>query len=301
MSSIVVKNLKKNMGPEKTLEIKQLNIESPNIIGLLGPNGAGKSTILKLLSGSVEFFDGEIEINGINIRDEKKNAVKRIGSLIENPRFYQFVSGSHLLNFIDSIRRGSDVGIKVEVKSVLDETGLVKKGNALINTYSTGELKRLSLGAAIIGNPDIVLLDEPLDNLDILGEVVLDNIINKISNGKNKILVMASHDLGLLEKFCNKVIILIDGKIEEIVAMDHFGNKKIITLSRDVQSNLSLSKEYEVLGNEIIVDLGENEEIISLIRELNSQDYKVKKINDYSILKRKYLDILNIKGMSIPH
>ena len=300
MSSIVVKNLSKDMGPDKTLEIKKLNLDSPRIIGLLGPNGAGKSTILKLLSGSVEFFKGEIEINGINIREDRQNAVRGIGSLIENPRFYQFVSGGHLLSFISSIRKGSDAGIHEEVASILDQIGLVKKGKALINTYSTGELKRLSLGAAIIGDPDIVLLDEPLDNLDILGELVLDNIINQISEGNNKILIMASHDLGLLEKFCDEVIILIDGKIEETVTMDS-GNKKIITLSGEVQSNLSLSKEYEAIGNEIIVELGENEEIISLIRELNSLGYKIKKINDYSVLKRKYLEILKIKGLSIHH
>ena len=300
MSSIIVKNLSKDMGPDKTLEIKKLNLDSPRIIGLLGPNGAGKSTILKLLSGSVEYFRGEIEINGINIREDRQNAVRGIGSLIENPRFYQFVSGTHLLSFIASIRKGSDSGIREEVASILDQIGLVKKGKALINTYSTGELKRLSLGAAIIGNPDIVLLDEPLDNLDILGELVLDNIINQISDGKNKILIMASHDLGLLEKFCNEVIILIDGNIEETVTMDS-GNKKIITLSGEVQSNLPLSKEYEAIGNEIIVELGENEEIISLIRELNLLGYKIKKINDYSTLKRKYLDILKIKGLSIHH
>ena len=111
---------------------------------------------------------------------------------------------------------------------------------------------------------------------------------------------MASHDLGLLEKFCDEVIILIDGKIEETVTMDS-GNKKIITLTSEVQSNLSLSKDYEAIGNEIIVELGENEEIISIIRELNSLGYKIKKINDYSMLKRKYLEILKIKGMSILH
>jgi ABC-2 type transport system ATP-binding protein len=301
MSSIKVRHLEKSMGPDKTLLIKELNIESPKVLGLLGPNGAGKSTILKLLSGSVELFRGEIEINGIDIREDRKNAVIGTGSLIENPRFYQFVSGRHLLSFIDCIRKGTDFGVPEEVNSVLEQIGLEKKGKSLINTYSTGELKRLSLGAAIIGNPKIVLLDEPLDNLDILGELVLDNIIHQISNVKDKILIMASHDLGLLEKFCNEVIILIDGKIEETVIMDYPGNKKIITLDKSVQPTLSLSKEYEHTGSEIIIEMSKNEEIISVIRELNSQGYEIKRINDYSMLKRKYLDILKIKGMNIHH
>ena len=144
------------------------------------------------------------------------------------------------------------------------------------------------------------MLYEPLDNLDIIGELVLDSIINQISNGENKILIMASHDLGLLEKFCNEVLILIDGKIEETVTMDS-GNKKIITLSDVVKSNITLSKEYEVLGNEIIVELEENDDIISIINELNTFGYKIKKINDYSVLKRKYLDILKIKGLNTHH
>ena len=150
MSSVIVKNLNKKMGPDKNLEIRELNVKSPKVLGLLGPNGAGKSTILKLMSGSVEFFNGQIEINGINIREDKQNAVRGMGSLIENPRFYQFVSGNQLLSFIGSIRKGSDDGLSEEVNSVLDRIGLIKKGKALINTYSTGELKRLSLGAAII-------------------------------------------------------------------------------------------------------------------------------------------------------
>ena len=301
MSSITVRHLEKSMGPDKILKIEELNVEGPKVLGLLGPNGAGKSTILKLLSGSVELFHGEIEINGIDIREDRKNAVKEMGALIENPRFYQFVTGIHLLSFIDCIRKGSDIGVHEEVNSVLEQIGLERKGKALINTYSTGELKRLSLGAAIIGNPKIILLDEPLDNLDILGELVLDNIIQQISKDKDKILIMASHDLGLLEKFCNEVIILIDGKIEETVMMDYPQNKKIITLDRFVQPLLSLTKNYEHLGSEIIVELSGNEEIITVIRELNLQGYEIKKINDYSMLKRKYLDILKIKGMNIHH
>lgn len=298
MSTIELKNVHKKMGRYNSLEIEDLSVRSPIILGLLGPNGAGKSTLLKLISGCVSSFEGMIEINGIDIKERRESAIKDMGSLIENPNFYQFVSGYQLLRFIGQIRKGSN-DMNAEVQQTLKKLGLSKKGKNQIHTYSTGETKRLSLGAAIIGDPKIILLDEPSDNLDIFGELVFEGLIRDISIGEEKIIIMASHDIEMLEKLCNEVIIIIDGNIEGIVKIDNEGNRKIITLDQDLGRDSILNQKYEVRGNTIRIEIKEEKELIDAIQEAANLGYKIINVKNESLLEKKYLEILKIKGMSI--
>ncbi|MHB1492717.1 MAG: ABC transporter ATP-binding protein [Thermoplasmataceae archaeon] len=298
MSTIELRNVHKRMGKYNTLKIGELSVRSPIILGLLGPNGAGKSTLLKLISGCVSSFEGIIEINGIDIKERRESAIKDMGSLIENPNFYQFVSGYQLLRFIGQIRKGSN-GIDEEIHQTLKKLGLSKKGQNQIRTYSTGETKRLSLGAAIIGEPKIILLDEPSDNLDIFGELVFEDLIRDISIGEQKIIIIASHDIEMLEKLCDEVIIIIDGNIEGIVKIDGDENRKIITLDKNIDVNSDLNQKYEIRENTIRIEIKEEKELINVIQESFNLGYKIVNVKNESSLEKKYLEILKIKGMSI--
>ena len=298
MSTIELRNVHKKMGRHNSLEIEKLSVRSPIILGLLGPNGAGKSTLLKLISGCVSSFDGIIEINGLDIKERRESAIKDLGSLIENPNFYQFVSGYQLLRFIGQIRKESN-RMDEEVHKTLKKLGLSNKGRNQLHTYSTGEIKRLSLGAAIIGDPNIILLDEPSDNLDIFGELVFEDLIRDISIGEEKIIIIASHDIEMLEKLCNEVIIIIDGNIEGTLKIDGDENRKIITLDKNIEANSALNQKYEVRENTIRIEIKEEKELIEAIQESADLGYKIVNVKNESLLEKKYLEFLKIKGMSI--
>ncbi|MHB1663178.1 MAG: P-loop NTPase family protein, partial [Thermoplasmataceae archaeon] len=164
---------------------------------------------------------------------------------------------------------------------------------------STGETKRLSLGAAIIGEPKIILLDEPSDNLDIFGELVFEDLIRDISIGEQKIIIIASHDIEMLEKLCDEVIIIIDGNIEGIVKIDGDENRKIITLDKNIDVNSDLNQKYEIRENTIRIEIKEEKELINVIQESFNLGYKIVNVKNESSLEKKYLEILKIKGMSI--
>lgn len=211
MAEIVVSNLSKTYGKEKKVHVVKdlsLTVEKGSVFGFIGPNGAGKTSTIKMLVGLSHPTHGSIEILGgsphdISIRN-------KIGFMPESPLFYQYLSAYEFLEMIATMHNIKETGARV--KEALHEVDLMHAKDKKIRTFSKGMLQRLGLAQAIINDPEILFLDEPLDGLDPLGRAEVKKIIRALKS-KNKTIFINTHILGDVEEICDMVGILDKGEL----------------------------------------------------------------------------------------
>jgi ABC-2 type transport system ATP-binding protein len=182
-----------------------LNVEQGQVFGLLGPNGSGKTTLLAILlevihpsGGSFTWFDGA----------EGEKVRRRIGALLETPNFYPYLNADQNLSIVASIKRRPSPSID----ALLDLVQLKERRRSAYRTYSLGMKQRLALAACLIGDPDVLILDEPTNGLDPEGMVEMRQVIQKIA-AQGKTIILASHILDEVEKICSHVAIIKKGKL----------------------------------------------------------------------------------------
>jgi len=198
--------MKKSVG----LDGLDMEIREGEIYGLLGPNGAGKTTALKIITGLIRPTSGKIKIFD---KSNPLEARKRIGFLPENPSFYPHLTGGELLRFYARLYNISLSSEEVEEK--MNMVGLKKSLDKRIGGYSKGMIQRIGFAQGIIGNPDFVVLDEPLSGLDPLGRREIKDLIVKI-NKKGKTILFSSHILSDVEAICTRLGIIINGKMKQV-------------------------------------------------------------------------------------
>lgn len=209
---LTVKNLVKKYGSQQVLNGISFEIKKGTIYGFLGPNGAGKTTTMNILSGLINFNAGEIKLNDIDIKKNKKDFVKRIGYLPQNPVFYGYMTAYEYLNFTGKINGMPDITIKNRSEELLDIVGLKSAANRKIREYSGGMKQRLGIAAALYKNPEIVFLDEPTSALDPEGRHEIHEFL-KILKSKGMTVFLSTHILNDIERICDEVSILDKGKI----------------------------------------------------------------------------------------
>jgi len=196
----------------KTIGVNGLNleVEEGEIFGLLGPNGSGKTTTLKIITGLLKPTSGSVRLwGGI----DPILARKRMGFLPENPTFYQHLTGIELLRFYSRLY---DKNPKTkELVELLELVGLKKVINRRISSYSKGMVQRIGFAQAITGDPNLLIMDEPLSGLDPIGRRELKDLILKL-NSSGKTILLSSHILSDVEAICNRVGIIIEGKMKKI-------------------------------------------------------------------------------------
>ena len=205
MPVLTVKSLAKNYGSLAALDGLDLTVEPGQVFGLLGPNGSGKTTLLAILldvihpsAGTFTWFDGR---EGDQVR-------KRIGALLETPNFYPYLNADQNLSLVASIKGVANPSLD----SLLDLVQLRDRRRSNFKTYSLGMKQRLALAACLVGDPDVLILDEPTNGLDPEGMVEMRQIIQKIA-AQGKTIILASHILDEVEKICSHVAIIKKGKL----------------------------------------------------------------------------------------
>ena len=208
---IQVKNLVKNYNDIKAVQSIDFTINDGEIVGFLGANGAGKSTTLKILTGYISPTSGDVTINGQNIQDNSYEIRKMIGYLPESNPLYEDMTVFDLLKFTANIRNIHNNDFKNAFQRVIDQCGLQGVVHKKVGACSKGYKQRVGLACAMIHNPKILILDEPVTGLDPNQIVEVRELIKNL--GKEKLVLMSSHILQEIEATVDRIIIIDNGKI----------------------------------------------------------------------------------------
>jgi len=287
MPLLTVKNLAKNYGSLAALDGLDLTVEAGQVFGLLGPNGSGKTTLLAILldvihptGGSFNWFDGT---GGERVRS-------RIGALLETPNFYPYLNADQNLSLVASIKRVANPPLD----SLLELVQLKDRRRSAYKTYSLGMKQRLALAACLVGDPDVLILDEPTNGLDPEGMVEMRRIIQKIAS-QGKTIILASHILDEVEKICSHVAIIKKGKLLATGAIGSIlSNQPTVEVGAgDIEklfqflSNNPLVKKISRNDNRLILELASGRSA----EELNRQAFENGIILDHLVLKKQSLEV----------
>lgn len=212
---IQVKNVTKKYGSFSAVKNLNFEIKHGEVIGLLGPNGAGKSTTMNMLTGFIEPTEGTILINGNDIVKKSREAKKNIGYMPENVPLYLDLTVKEFVKYMAELKLVSRKEKNKQVEEIIKETGLEDVKNKLIRNLSRGYKQRVSMAGALVGKPEILILDEPTVGLDPKQIIEIRELIKKL--GKEHTVIISSHILSEISQICEKVIIINKG---EIVAID---------------------------------------------------------------------------------
>ena len=224
---IEVKNITKKYGSFTAVDNISFKIEEGEIIGLLGPNGAGKSTTMNMITGYIEPTEGEIVINGYDISKKPRKAKSQIGYMPEGVPLYSDLTVKEFVTYMAELKKVDRKTRKEKVEKIIEQTGLKDVEKKLTRNLSRGYKQRVSMAGALVGEPKILILDEPTVGLDPKQITEIRALIKEL--GKTHTVILSSHILSEVSQICNKVIIINKGKI---VAIDTPEN-----LEKKVESN----------------------------------------------------------------
>ena len=207
--SIEVRNLLKEYGDQKAVNNISFKVNKGEIVGFLGPNGAGKSTTMKILTGYLEATSGDAIVCGINVASDPLSSKKKIGYLPELNALYYEMYVREYLSFVAEVHGVKNAGQRVEEMILL--TGLTVESRKKIGQLSKGYKQRVGLAAALIHDPEVLILDEPTTGLDPNQIIEIRELIRNL--GKNKTVLFSSHILQEVEALCDRIIIINKGRL----------------------------------------------------------------------------------------
>lgn len=205
--SILINEVSKQYGDQTALNAVSFSVNKGEILGFLGPNGAGKSTLMKIITAYISADSGSVNVCGELVYPENINVKQRIGYLPEHNPLYLEMYIKEYLSFIASMYGCPNS----KVKEMIELTGLTAEQHKTINQLSKGYRQRVGLAAALINDPEVLILDEPTTGLDPNQMVEIRQLIRDC--GKNKTVMLSTHVMQEVEKMCNRVIIINKGKI----------------------------------------------------------------------------------------
>lgn len=240
---IEVKNLVKKYGDHLAVDHLSFHVEKGKIYGFLGPNGAGKSTTMNIMTGYIASTDGEVIINGHNILEEPEEAKKCIGYLPEQPPLYFDMTVKEYLKFAAELKKVPRDRRENQIKDVMKMVGITNMQERLIKNLSKGYRQRVGLAQAILGYPEIIILDEPTVGLDPKQIIEIRELIRKLA--KNHTIILSSHILSEVSEVCDYILIINNGKL---VASDTTDNLEKMTMGSNTLE-LSVKGDRERLKN----------------------------------------------------
>jgi ABC-2 type transport system ATP-binding protein len=224
---------------------------SGEVTGYLGPNGSGKSTTLKMITGLIEPSEGEILFNGVPIMRNRIAHKQRLGYVPEEPHLYPHLTGAEYLEMVAQLRGIPDREVTNKTAGFLRLLGLTGDRDVPISSYSKGMRQKILLAAALLHNPDLVLLDEPFSGLDVNSALVLRGLIRELA-ARGKVVLFSSHELDTVERVSSRIVILHKGRV---VANDSIGQLRALmslpTLE-SIFSQLAVEQNTEAVTQEMM-------------------------------------------------
>jgi ABC-2 type transport system ATP-binding protein len=209
--AIVLENLSKKYKNKRGIDNINLEINRGEIFGFLGPNGSGKTTTMKIMTGLLKPDTGDVKINGFSITNDYENAMKNVGCIIENVTPFTYLTAYENMKLAGRFFKAAEN----RIDECLELTGIIKYKHEKTKNFSLGMKQRLGIAIAMISNPQILILDEPLNGMDVEGMVEMRKLILRLSEEKQTTFFISSHLIHDIELTCNKIGILWGGTLLE--------------------------------------------------------------------------------------
>ncbi len=281
-------NLHKKIGKKEILKGISLELDEGDILGFIGPNGAGKTTTIKLILGLQSITSGKVFINDYDIERDFEKAIAKVGSIVENPDLYMYMSGYDNLKLIANLYKTVN---KKRIDEVVNLVGLENRIHDKVSKYSLGMRQRLGVAQAILHKPTLLILDEPTNGLDPERIKSMRELLIRLAKKEHMAILISSHNLAELESFCNKVCIIKNGEIIETsdiqdVKKEVSDGYFIFEVNDTKQAKLLLGDDSIIIDESKIRVSSQKENIPDLVKKLVLQDIKI-----YSVVE----DILTLE------
>lgn len=278
-----LRNLTKSYDNKMVVDHVNLKVNKGDIFGFLGPNGAGKTTTIRMILNLIKKDQGTVLIDGIDTADDFKQCISKVGTIVESPKFYDYLTG------YENLKQVANLHQDINDDRIHDVLTLVKMNNRAkdkVSTYSLGMKQRLGLARALLNNPALIILDEPTNGLDPQGMKEIRELIETLAIEENITFLISTHFLHEVEQICNKVAILKNGKIITQGQVQTLLNKdsEIIKLVTD-----DFEKTIQVLKRQLFIkSITKNDDSLLVEIDKNSS-YKINKILLDQNIRLKYL------------
>jgi ABC-2 type transport system ATP-binding protein len=220
------------------------------ITGYLGPNGSGKSTTMKMITGLIEMTAGEILFNGESVRNDPIAWKRRMGYVPEEPYLYSHLTGREYLIMVGQLRDLPSRPTAEAIDRLLRLLNLYDDRYAPMSAYSKGMRQKVLLAAALLHNPDVLLLDEPFSGLDIGTALVLRSLIQELA-ARGKVVLFSSHELETVERVCSRIVILHRGKVVADDSIEHLRTLMALPTLEEIFAQLAVEQDTAAISREI--------------------------------------------------
>jgi ABC-2 type transport system ATP-binding protein len=249
---ITLKNVFKSYGDKQVLKGINMEIYPGQVIGYIGPNGAGKSTTVKILCGLISDYEGEVIIEGINLKDDPITVKSKIGYVPELAELYDVLTPAEFLGFMAELYNMPKELASNRIAKMLAAFGLEDNMHQRMDTFSKGMRQKVLITSGLLHNPDIIILDEPLSGLDANSVIIVKDLISKLAKD-GKTIFYCSHMMDVVEKVSDRIVlinegtVIADGSIEELRQQQ--GNQSLESIFAHMTSKNSLSDAADQLMN----------------------------------------------------
>jgi len=249
----------KNFGRKKIISNFSMRVKEGRIVGLVGPNGAGKSTLIKIMVGLLKPTSGRVYINGVSLSHDYEKAISNVGCIVENPEFFPDMSGFENLNYFAGFRKNIS---KENIAEVAAKVGLEKRIHDKVKKYSLGMKQRLGIALALLGNPQILITDEPFNSLDPTSVYEIRQLVKMLAKDGKLTIIISSHNLNEIQSLCTDVVFIKEGRLvlqkemKEIAAAVHYRitvpeelTELALHLLRDFQAERTADSSIQIAVN----------------------------------------------------
>ena len=303
---IEIVNLRKQYKEFVAVNDLTFSVKKNSFTGFLGPNGAGKSTTLKILTHLISATSGNAYLNGIDVTIDAKNALKGVGTVVETPEFYGYLTPIQTFQYIGGIYGMSRESIAAQTDEILADVKMTEWADKKISTFSKGMKQRVSLGLSLLNDPSIIILDEPTSGLDPRGMAETRQILKNLrSKNNNLTILMSSHMLHEVSDLCDRITLinhgtlLKEGKMDELLGAN---SSRMISVkvvggptqdAVDAIAKLPNVENPSISGSVIKFGFnGDDEAQAELLKDITGAGVKVFSLNEDEALENIYLNMI---------
>jgi len=244
---IEVKNLTKTYGAHRAVSDISFTVDGGKVYGFLGPNGAGKSTTMNMITGCLAATAGTVKIDGYDIFDDYVEAKKRIGYLPEQPPVFMDMTPREYLDFVADVKKVAKSDKSSQIAEIMSKTGIDAVADRLIKNLSKGYRQRVGIAQALIGNPSIIILDEPTVGLDPKQIMDIRDLIKEL--GQNHTVILSRHILSEVQAVCDEVLIISKGKLVACDTPANLENLFAGSVSLELSAKCDINTAKAVIGS----------------------------------------------------